>query len=283
MPYASFAMYPFEPVRADWERLWSAVHERVPWTPASLRWDGAVHEHWFDPECAVAQACGWPVVTTLHGHVAVVGAFSLALGDAEGHRYRSVVLANQPRSLDEIVTAGSIAAATAPDSLSGWVSLLAAAVGPGGVWPGQVRWTGGHVESLRALRDGHAVVASVDELSLAFVRRHSPDLAAGLHEVGRGPWVPSLPVVVRAGTPARRIEQLRDAIVNALSERELGTVRDELFLDGFVALDDSAYQPLIALAPRAECRNVRTGYFTRTTRVLDAGFRPVIMQGGMFG
>jgi len=242
-------MYPFEWLRPAWEHLWSTVHEQAPWTPASLRWDGDVHDHWVDPDCRVAHACGWPVATTLRGDVEVVGAFALALDDADGHRYRSVVLANRPVALRDVAVTGTIAAANAPDSLSGWVSLLAATVGPGATWPGPVRWTGGHVESLRALQHGRAEVASVDELSLAYVRRHDPDLAAGLHEIGRGPWVPSLPVVVRAGTPVRLVDELRNAIVESLRRPALAEARDDLFLDGFVALDDSAYRPLLALAP----------------------------------
>ena len=249
MPYASLAMYPFEPLHGAWERLWSAIHERAPWTPASLRWDGTAHDHWTDPDCLVAQACGWPVVTSLHGHVEVVGAFTLALDGGDGHRYRSVVIANRPVALADLVAERATAAVNAPDSLSGWVSLLAAAVGPGGSWPGPVLPTGGHVESLRALRDGRADVASIDALSLAFVRRSDPALVVGLHEIDHGPWVPSLPVVVRVGTSARRVDELRRAIVDAFGVRELAGAREELLLDGFLPLEDRDYAPLLDLAP----------------------------------
>ena len=158
-------------------------------------------------------------------------------------------MANRPVARADLVAEGAIAAVNAPDSLSGWVSLLAAAVGPGGAWSGPVQWTGGHVESLRALRDGRADVASIDALSLAFVRRDDPALVAGLHEIDRGPWVPSLPVVVRAGAPARRVDELRRAIVGAFGEPELAGVRDDLLLDGFVPLEDRDYEPLLDLAP----------------------------------
>jgi ABC-type phosphate/phosphonate transport system substrate-binding protein len=173
----------------------------------------------------------------------------LALDDVDAHRYRSVVIANRPMDLADLVAERAIAAVNAPDSLSGWVSLLAAAVGPGGAWPGPVQWTGGHVESLRALRDGLADVASIDALSLAFVRRHDPDLVVGLHEIDRGPWVPSLPVVVRAATPARQVDELRRAIIDAFGVPELAGAREELLLDGFVPLEDRDFEPLLTLAP----------------------------------
>ena len=246
-PYASLAMYPFPALRRAWERLWAAIHDAAPWTPPRLRWDRDPHDHWIDADCSVAQACGWPVVTSLTGRVDVVGAFALALDDADGHRYRSVVVAARPVGLADLVAERATAAVNAPDSLSGWISLLAAA-GTRGAWPGPVEWTGGHVESLRALREGRADVASVDALSFEFVRRHDPDLTGDLHVVDRGPWVPSLPVVVRTGTPPGRIEELRDGIVAALAREDLGA-RDELLLDGVVALDSDAYRSLLMLVP----------------------------------
>ena len=40
------------------------------------------------------------------------------------------------------------AVANSADSLSGWVSFLNATVGPNGTWPGAVRFTSAHYESL---------------------------------------------------------------------------------------------------------------------------------------
>jgi ABC-type phosphate/phosphonate transport system substrate-binding protein len=243
-------MYPFEPLRMRWEQLWSAVHVLAPWTPAPLRWTGDVHEHWVDPSCQVAQACGWPVATALRGRVDVVGAFSLALPDADGHRYRSVLVSNRPAAFDELVTSTTVAAVNARDSLSGWVSLLAAA-GLEERWIGPVRWTGSHTASLRAVRDGDADVTSIDALTLALVRRHDRDLTDGLHEVGRGPWVPSLPVVVRAGTAKGHVAALRHALVDVLGRRDFANLRRDLLLDGFVALGSAVYRPLLELLPHA--------------------------------
>ena len=237
-------MYPYVGLRPAWERLWSAVHARAPWTPPSLRWDGDVHDHWVDPSCIVAQACGWPVATALRGQVEVVGAFELTIGQHDGHRYRSVILARRPTPLAALVSAGATVAANAPDSLSGWVSLLAATVGPGREWPGPVRWTGGHVASMEALQAGRADVTSVDALSLAYVRRDQPDLAAGLHEIGHGPLVPSLPVVVRAGTSADDIADLRTAFVDALADPAVRSDCSRLLIAGFAALDGFAYDPV---------------------------------------
>ena len=195
--FASFGMYPVEPLRPAWEKLWAAVHARAPWTPAVLTWGGTVQDHCADPKCIVTHACGWPIATTLRETVTVVGAFSLALPEADGHRYRSVIVASRSGELSSFVTGEATVAANSDDSLSGWVSLRAATVGVHHPWPGRVQWTGAHVDSVRAVRAGDADLASIDELTWAHLRRLEPELVDGLHVVGRGPWVPS-PAIITA-------------------------------------------------------------------------------------
>jgi ABC-type phosphate/phosphonate transport system substrate-binding protein len=238
-------MYAFERLEPAWEQLWSLVHRRAPWTPPVLRWEGDPHDHWRDQRCLVAMACGWPVMTELRHDVAIAGAFTLALDDADGHRYRSVVLANRPIDLADVAAGQLTAAVNATDSLSGWISLLAATVGSGNPWPGVVRWTGSHVASIRAVSEGLADIASVDSLTLAYLRRDRPDDVARLIELCRGPWVPSLPIVVRRGDAAERIDDLRVAIAASLDDPVADSMRAQLLLDGFVALDEAAYEPIL--------------------------------------
>jgi ABC-type phosphate/phosphonate transport system substrate-binding protein len=243
-PFASFGMYPFEPLRPAWEELWGAVHAHAPWTPSTLTWDGTVHERWADPACVVGHACGWPVATTLRSSVTVVGAFTLALPEAEGHRYRSVFVASRPGPLTSFVTADTTLAANSDDSLSGWVSLQIATVGTDRPWPGPIDWTGSHLESVRAVRAGRAGLASIDELTWAHIRRLQPELVDRLHAVGRGPWIPNPAVITRSG----RVDELRRAFAAALEDPATRGPRATLLLTGFVPLDVAEYDALAALA-----------------------------------
>jgi ABC-type phosphate/phosphonate transport system substrate-binding protein len=240
--FASLAMYPFAPLRPAWDRLWAAVHEQLPWSPPSLTWDGEAQEHWTDRACVVAHVCGLPLATTRRRSVDVVGAFALALPEADGHRYRSVIVAARPDTLESFVTPATTLAANSDDSLSGWMSLRAAVVAEGS-WPGRVRWTGSHLASVQALHVGAADLASIDELTWAYIGRIHPSLANGLHVVGRGPWVPGPAVVTSSG----QVEELRQAFTNAMSDPATRRARAELLLAGFVALDHSDYAGVLRL------------------------------------
>jgi ABC-type phosphate/phosphonate transport system substrate-binding protein len=245
-------MYPFEPIRPAWETLWAAVHRSAPWTPATLRWTDDVRVTWTDPNCVVGQACGWPVAAFVRDAVEVVGAFTLTVPNARGHRYRSVVVGRDRRSLAELAGAGAVAVANSVDSLSGWVSFLAAAeaAGAGARWPGEVIWSGAHVESLRHLQAGLADVACIDALSMALIRRLYPELVSGLHEIGDGPLVPSPPVIVPSATPGALIDSLRDALTWAVSDPIVADASAELCIDGFVSLDHEEYATTLALVSR---------------------------------
>lgn len=248
--YASLGMYPFPHLVPAWERLWAAVAEQVPWAPSALRWDGEVQEHWRDPACAVAHACGWPVAAQLGDQVDVVGAFTLALDDADGHRYRSVLLATDPDALARAAATepepGLVLAANSADSLSGWISLLAALGRPS--WPGTARWTGAHVRSLAALRAGEAQLACIDSLTLAHLRAVDPEVDARLHVVGRGPWIPNPAIVVRRGTRPEVRRALAGALRGAVADPAVGR---SLRYDGFVELAAADYEPTIRLVPIA--------------------------------
>ncbi len=246
-PYASLGMYPFAHLVPVWDRLWTAVQRQVPWAPEQLRWDGEVQDHWRHPRCAVAHVCGWPVAAELGDLIEVVGAFTLALADADGHRYRSVLLATEPDALARATAhhpdPDLVLAANSADSLSGWISLLAAL---GRSWPGAVRWTGAHVRSLAALRAGEAHLACIDSLTLAHLRAVDPAVDAGLHVVGRGPWIPNPAIVVRRGTPLEARGALAGALRAAVADPAVG---GPLRYDGFVELSAAEYEPTTRLIP----------------------------------
>lgn len=241
-------MYPFGSVAWAWDELWAAVHARAAWTPDSLTRSGDVHARWSDHDCIVTHICGGPLAATHRDDLHVVGAFALDLPDAAPDgRYRAVLLSAHERALSELVGTDVHAVANSPDSLSGWLSLRAATVGPGRPWPGTVTFTSNHHDSMRALARGDADLASIDSWSLAFIAAEDPDLVAGLYRVGDGPSVPTPAVAARKSVDDRLVHELRDAFDDALRAPETLAARAALHINGFVRLDLDEYLAMLPL------------------------------------
>ncbi|HEX4982225.1 MAG TPA: PhnD/SsuA/transferrin family substrate-binding protein, partial [Ilumatobacteraceae bacterium] len=174
---------------------------------------------------------------------------ALTVPEASGHRYRSVIVGRDRRSLPELADAGAVVVANSADSLSGWVSFLAATrdAGASRPWPREVIWSGAHIESLRHLQDGRADVACIDALSMVLIKRLYPEIVSGLHEIGHGPLVPSPPVIVPAATPIALVDSLRDAFTWAVADSTVAATCRELCIGGFVSLDHTEYATTLQL------------------------------------
>lgn len=251
---ASLPMYPFASWRDATDTLWEAVRGAEPHLPPLAPWGLDAHGLWHDPAMVVSQACGWPLVTELAGRVRVVGTFRYRTPVWSGDHYRSVVVARDGAFTG--TSAGTFAgtfdgvraAVNSTASLSGWISLVWFATGgAGGRWPGSVVLTGAHLESLRAVRDGDADLASIDAVTYAHVERDQPDLLRGVRRIGEGPLVPCLPIVVPTTTSNADVARLRAALADAIAARPDAAAT--LLIDGFSPLDDTAYAPVAALAP----------------------------------
>jgi ABC-type phosphate/phosphonate transport system substrate-binding protein len=243
---AELGMYPFEAVRWAWDALWEAVAERVEWVPRTLAHSGDPHARWDDPHCVVNHICGWPLVTNHSADHRVIGAFSLAIPEAERHRYRNTVIAATDTALAGITPSRLRAAVNSSDSLSGWISLLDATQ-VGGEWPGEIVLTDAHLESIRAVGDGRADIACIDSWSMRLVERDQPELLAGVHRVGLGPLVPTPAVTVRTTVSAHDADRLAQALTDVLGEPSSGEIRAALMIDGFVSTTIEEYLPVLQL------------------------------------
>ncbi|MCB1000030.1 MAG: PhnD/SsuA/transferrin family substrate-binding protein [Acidimicrobiales bacterium] len=243
----SLAMYPLAEVRDAWDHLWWQVHRRAPWLPDTLGWPDDPPSSWRSPDLVVGQTCAWPLMTELVGRVRVVGSFAHDVPDAVGPTYRSVLVAR--RAAPPASFAGGTAAVNDRGSLSGWVSLIHAVHGPRARWEGEVRLTGAHVDSIRAVRDGDADIASIDAVTWWLVSTLRPSAVAGLAPVGQGPRVPCLPVVVGAAVPDDALAELRVVLDDAVRDEGFRDDRRRLALRGFVGIELDQYRPVLELSP----------------------------------
>ncbi len=242
---ASLSMYPFAHLRDRYDELWSAVRAHLRDAPATLDHDLDLRESWHRRDLLLGQTCGWPLITELRDVVTVIGAFDVSVPFAADGRYRSVVVASKPWGVDAWrADPATSVAVNGLDSLSGWISLCH-------VWGGRPvspLVTGAHVESMRAVAEGRAQLASIDALSFEFLSEIEPMTAGRLHVIGHGPLVPTLPLVMAAELAHRR-DEVRAALVAAVADPATARARAALRIRGFVPLGLEDYLPLAALAP----------------------------------
>lgn len=242
-PVVSLAMYPFGPLRAATEELWATIRAHLGAGPSSLEWTVVPPEVWFHPDLLLAQACGWPLVTSLADRLTVVGTFDYAVPNADRGTYCSVIIGRDETPLATLqAMPGVTAAVNGTDSLSGWVSLQSVWLGV----PPLVVETGAHLESVRSVAQGRADVASIDAVSWAHFCRLEPALVAGLHVLGAGPRVPCLPLVVPE-QHAGLVPALRAACAAAVADPAAAGACSALLIRGFVPLDFADYAPLRTL------------------------------------
>lgn len=242
-----FGFYPFEDARWAYEKFWGEVVKQCDWLPKQLTWSNKPESLWSREEFAVSQTCGWPLVTRLAESVRVVGAFRQTTPESASHFYRSVVVGRVDGTPFDFQ--GSTAAVNDLESLSGWISLIAAIQGPQEIWRGEVQISGSHAESLRMLARGDAIVASIDSVSFAHIKRISPELIDSLFVICNGPLVPCLPIIANPKISDTQLTELRQALGIASRDPRIADATAALFISGFDALDLEDYLPLRNLTP----------------------------------
>ena len=102
-------------------------------------------------------------------------------------------------------------------------------------------YTYSHDRAIEAVADGVADGAAVDSLVLAYALQRNPDLAERIRIIHTSEAFGIPPVVVPATLPPRQKLQLRELLLTMHEDSEGRAVLQDLGIDGFVAVDDAAY------------------------------------------
>jgi ABC-type phosphate/phosphonate transport system substrate-binding protein len=242
---AVLGMYPFPAAWPAYQEFWAALARRVSWLPPEVESTDDVHGTWERGDVVFGQVCGYPAAAYLRDKLQIVGAFAHDVNHAEGHRYRSVLVANRPGSASSFTSA--LAAANSEESLSGYVSLTVALYGPGAIGHQPILFTGSHRESLAALRRGEVEIASIDGLTLTYLIEEDATALDGLHVIGIGPLIPSPALYTSVDLPPERVAELRQGLADTTTDPSLRSVIARLHITGFVPLDMSDYDNVLDL------------------------------------
>jgi len=245
-PIAELGFYPFDDVAWAYDKLWSATVNRCSWLPRELTRTTNPSDLWLSENEFISQTCGWPLVTRLADKVSVIGAFRQTTPESASHFYRSVIVGRVDGTPFDFQ--GSIAAVNNFESLSGWISLIAAIHGPQETWRGETRISGSHFESLQMLLRGEADIASIDSVTLAHLRRINAKAIDSLFVICNGPIVPCLPIITHRLISESQRNDLRQALSESTQDPNIADATSALFISGFDALELDDYLPLMSLA-----------------------------------
>ncbi len=222
-------------------------------TDAQPVWPDDLLVHWRDDRLLLSQTCGYPLVSQLPA-VQLVGTFHYQAAGCSGRDYRSWLVARdkQPTLAD---FNGQRAVANSPDSQSGYNALRFVAARQG-VTFSQLLLSGGHRQSLAALRDSQADIAAIDCVSWVLLARYAPDELRGLHIIGETPAAPGLPLITAASTSAARLATLRTALHQLVSDPTWRGVCHDNLISGFSSVQRDDYQDVLAWEQQAAALGV---------------------------
>ncbi len=220
---AQLGMYDMPGLHGANDRFWDLIRRNLGRGPDRLARDRDAWDVWLDPDLVLAQTCGMPYRTRLVGKVQLVGTPDYGLTDCPPGHYRSIFVAriDDDRSLAELC-AGTFAF-NETLSQSGWAAP-ATHLAARGLSAAQLKQTGAHAASARAVAEGDADFAALDALTWLLLQDHT-DLGPRLREVGQTAPTPGLPLITaRHNDPAPIAQAVRAAITD-LPESDRAALR----------------------------------------------------------
>jgi ABC-type phosphate/phosphonate transport system substrate-binding protein len=251
------------PVQAANDRIWQGIRDRLRGAgyeaPDALDREIAYHDIWLKPDLVLAQTCGYPYVSLLKGKVKLVATPVFGFPGGQGTERVSFIVvreASPAQSLEDL--RGKVAAVNDWGSNSG-MNLFRAAVMPlakGGKFFSEIRISGGHVFSIKAIQEGQADAAAIDTVTWGMIAKHEADRLKGVRILADSPSGPGLPYITRLSASDAEVAALREAIAATIADPAYADAAEALGLKGIEVLGDADYDRLDAYRREAE----RLGY-----------------------
>ena len=217
---AALPMYDAPELRAANSEFWHALAKTLRThgindVPDDLTQVTDLQSLWSDPDLLFSQTCGYPLTHGLCGEATLIATPIYNVAECEGPFYGSAIIVSRDSPIQTVIDAKNhIAAINGYDSNTGMnlFRISLARAGARGRFFSKVIVTGAHRESLKAVIDGKADIASIDVVSLAHFISFDPRLAEKFRIIGHTPKTPGLPFI----TSGKKSEATRDVLQTAL-------------------------------------------------------------------
>ena len=239
-------MYDWPEVHGAVDALWAAIY----WglrdagidAPEDVWRPDRPEDLWTHPDLLIGEICGYQIVNELRGRVEVLGVLDRGVDGCEPGDYRSVLVCRDDDSAvgledfrDRTVAVNGHRSQSGYGALVHEVAPLAV---DGRFFDSEVT-TGFHRGSMRAVADGRADVAAIDEVSWRLGLDHEP-VVDRLRIVAWTEPTPGVPLVT-SWTNAGLRDRLNDAISTAVADLDV-KVREPLHLYGYRPRPTSDYE-----------------------------------------
>jgi len=203
-----------------------------------------------DPRLLIGHTCGYPLMRFLRDDLAPVCVPVFDLPGCEGKFYSSQIIVPVNDNIQTLADCkGKVAAINGRDSNSGMNVFRHAVAGlsKGKRFFAEVIESGSHYQSLVAVANNQAQVATIDCVSFAFIKDQWPELVEQVRVIGFTEPTCGLPFVV----PIKDLNSINiDELTRVLNSALPGisnTERMRLHLLGFERVDLSDYDKIMAL------------------------------------
>lgn len=233
-------MYDMPHAAPAYDRLWSAIRADLGKGPEQIDRSTEPWTAWQSPDLVLGQTCGLPYRARLFGQVTLVGTPDYGLRDCpQGYYYSYIVRrSGDTRSLRDLARSGTIAF-NEPMSQSGWAAPVAHLANLG-LRPFATMQTGAHLDSARAVLDGHADYAAIDVISYMMWDQAEPQIFAGLEAFTRTAPTPGLPLITARTQDPKPIARAVTRAIDGLSQDD----REILMLKGLAQISEDTYRAL---------------------------------------
>lgn len=246
---AALPMYDVPELKETTDAFWVGLHSQfaaagIINVPETLTRPSDPYALWRSRDLLFAQTCGYPLTHDLKGQVRYLATPCFNVPGCEGSTYRSFVIVREDETaVKGVDLIGKVAAYNSKDSQSG-CNILKHYLAGQGLANGLLREaleSGAHRQSMRMVKQGLADFCAVDCVSWALIAAVAPEETEGLRILDQTAPAPCLPYITGLDLPVEDVSALRSGLAAAFGDPALEEVRERLFLDGVVVLDEDEY------------------------------------------
>jgi len=264
LKFIACGMYAFtDELRAAWQSLFDAF--LLNYSPAQVIEPTIRFESDFsllrNPHLLIGHTCGYPLMQYLRDGLAPVCVPVFDLPGCEGKLYSSQIIVPANSNIQTLSDCkGKVAAINGRDSNSGMNVFRHAVAGLSKGMPffAEVIESGSHYQSLVAVANNQAQVASIDCVSFALIKDQWPELVEQVRVIGFTEPTCGLPFVM----PKTAIAQVNSNLILSALKKAADSLKrsekDRLHLSGFEAVKLTDYNSIMSLEQQA----IKNGYTT---------------------